>query len=172
MKQILFTFVTVFFSLWVQISVANWGFVLPLLFLQLFYITVVRKWRWGMLIALIACSVLDSLLGYFSLPAAVCMIVCASFWRNIGDCGRLELQFFPVGVALFPAVLILMAGIYFRYGGYIEWLQWFWQFLFGVGVTAIIAPTLFKLQDFLAIRLEISTYSDIQHEELYSASGQ
>jgi hypothetical protein len=169
MKQLLFTFITVLGAIWIEVSLSNVNLVLPVLFLQLFYVTVVRKWRWGLLTALVACSIIDSLLGYFTLPAAVCVIVCASFWRGIGDCSRLELQFLPVAFTMFLGMMVLLMTVFIQYRGYIEWFRWFMQFSFSVGVSAIIAPTYFRLLDMLAVRLDILTYSNVQREELFSA---
>ena len=170
MKQLLFTFITVLFSIWAEVSLSTVHLVLPVLFLQLFYITVVRKWRWGLLTALIACSIVDSLLGYFSLPAAVFVIICASFWRNIGDCSRLELQFLPIIFTMFFGMVILFGTIYLKYGGFIDWVNWSLQFAFSVGVSAVAAPAYYRIQDMLAVSMDISTYSSIQREELYSAA--
>ena len=39
-----------------------------------------------------------------------------------------------------------------------------------MGVSAAIAPAYFRLNDFLAARLDISTYVEIQREEMYSAA--
>jgi hypothetical protein len=170
MKQLLFTFTAVYFAIWLEVALSNFNFVLPVLLLQLFYITVVRKWRWGLLTAFISCAVLDSLLGYMSLPSAVAIIIFASFWRSIGDCSRLELQFLPVIFAMLIAMLLLFVTIYLRYGGAIEWLRWSMQFAFSVIVTAIIAPAYFRAHDFLAIKLDILTYAAVQREEMYSAA--
>lgn len=170
MKQLLFTFITTLASIWLEVSFSTLGLVLPVLFLQLFYITIVRKWRWGIFVALVSCAMIDSLLGYFSLPSALCVIICAAFWRNIGDCSRLELQFLPVAFSMFGAMLILFAVLYLQYGGYVEWLSWTKQFFFSIVVTSIITPTYFRLQDLLAKKMDILTYANVQREELYSAN--
>ena len=170
MKQLLFTFVTVYIALWFEVALSNWNLVLPVLYMQLFYTTVVRKWRWGLLTALVSCAILDSLLGYISLPSALVVVIIASFWRNIGDCSRLELQILPIILSMLAAMGILFALLVLKYGATVEWLRWSMQFLFSVGVSAAIAPAYFRLNDFLAARLDISTYVEIQREEMYSAA--
>ena len=170
MKQILFTAFTAFLALWMEVSLANFGFIVPFVMFQAFYITVVRKWRWGIITSLLICAPLDNLLGYSSLPAVLVVIVIASFWRNIGDCSRAELQVFPVGFGVSVGVLVLYMTILLQYNGYIQWFQWSMQYLGAVAVIAFISPFIIKFQDILADKMELSTYSHIQKEELYSAS--
>ena len=170
MKQIIFTAFTAFLALWLEISLANLGVLVPFVMLQVFYITVVRKWRWGIITALIICSPLDNLLGYYSLPAVVIVIIIASFWRSIGDCSRVELQVLPVGFGMACGVLTLLIVTVIQYGGYIQWLQWAFQAVSAVAIIAFTAPFYIKFQDILADKMQISTYSEIQRQELYSAS--
>lgn len=170
MKQIIFTAFTAFLALWLEVSLANLGIIVPLVMFQAFYITVVRKWRWGIITSLVLCAPLDNLLGYASLPAVIVVIIIASFWRNIGDCSRAELQVFPVGFGISFGVLVLYLSVLVKYDGYIQWFQWATQFCGAVVIIAFSSPFIIKFQDILADKLQLSTYSKIQREELYSAA--
>ena len=170
MKQIIFTAFTAFLALWLEVSLANLGIIVPLVMLQAFYITVVRKWRWGVITAFIICAPLDNLLGYFSLPAVLTVIIIASFWRSIGDCSRVELQVLPVSFSMTFGVFVLFLVSILKYDGYIQWFYWGAQFAGAVVIVAFSSPFIIKFQDLLADRLQLSTYSQIQREELYSAA--
>jgi len=170
MKQIIFTAFTAFLAIWLEISLANLGVIVPLVMFQAFYVTVVRKWRWGVITAFILCAPLDSLLGYISLPAVISVVIIASFWRKIGDCSRVELQVLPVSFSMTVGVLILFVATILKYDGYIQWFYWGAQFTAAVVITAFCAPFIIKFQDLLADKLQISTYSQIQREEFYSAA--
>ena len=170
MKQIIFTAFTAFLALWFEVSLSNLGITVPLVMLQAFYVTVVRKWRWGVITVLLVCAPLDNLLGYFSLPSMLVVIIIASFWRSIGDCSRVELQVLPVGFAIFWGVFTLFAVTILKYGAYIQWFYWGTQFAGAVIIVSLTSPFIIKFQDILADKMQISTYSQIQKEELYSAS--
>ncbi|MCM8542937.1 MAG: hypothetical protein NE328_21900 [Lentisphaeraceae bacterium] len=170
MKQIIFTAFTAFLALWLEVSLAHFGLIVPLVMFQAFYVTVVRKWRWGIITSLVICAPLDNLLGYTSLPAVLVVIIIASFWRSIGDCSRAELQVFPVGFGIGCGVLALYIIILLQYDGYIQWFQWSMQYIGAVLIVAFTSPFIIRFQDLLADKLELSTYSHIQKEELYSAS--
>ncbi len=150
---------------------ANFGFIFPLVFFQLFYITVVRRWFWGVVMSLLICSTLNSLLGYSSLPAALLVVLAGSIWRKRGDCSRLELQVLAISLALAFGLATLFVVTTIAYRGSFEWFYWGWQFVLGVGVLASLSPLIITLQDVLAEKLGISTYLNIQKEELYSVSN-
>ena len=169
--KVIFTFFILFLALWLEVSLSSLDIVMPLLMIELFYLTVVYKWRYSFLTALVACSILDSLLGYYSLPAAIFVIIVASFWRTIGDCSKVELQFLPVSVTIFAALLIIMACVYFSYGGVIPVWNWFVQLFGGVLLTVFFTPFIIRFQDFIARKLKVFTYADVQREEMYSASN-
>ena len=171
MKQIIFTAFTAFLALWLEVSLAHLGVVVPLVMFQAFYVTVVRKWRWGIITSLFICAPLDNLLGYTSLPAVLIVIIIASFWRSIGDCSRAELQVFPVGFGIGCGVFALYIIILFQYDGFIQWFQWSMQYIGAVLIVAFSAPFIIKFQDILADKMDLSTYSHIQKEEIYSASN-
>jgi hypothetical protein len=170
MKSVLFTFCTVFFALWLEVSLSIFGIVAPALMVQIFYITVVKKWRFAFLVALVACTLLDSLVGYYSLPAVTLVIIIASFWRGIGDCSRVELQFVPIGMTVFLAMIVLFLTVYLSYGGAIPFWQWCGQLLIAVVFAAISAPVMIRFEDWLAGKLKILAYTEIQREEMYSAA--
>ena len=170
MKQIIFTAFTTFLALWLEVSLANFGVIVPLVMFQAFYVTVVRKWRWGAIVALVVCVHLDNLLGYMSLPAVLSVVVLASFWRSMGDCSRAELQVLPVGFGISCGLLVLFTLTIFKYHGHIQWFYWSVQFIGAVAIVAFASPFMIKFQDLLADKLQISTYSRVQKEELYSAS--
>jgi hypothetical protein len=170
-KGILLVALFVICSLWVEVSVSSLGLALPILYFQLFYVTVVYKWRGALLTALVSCTVLDSLLGYYSLPGALVVIVLSSFWRNSGDCSRVGLQGFPAGFILFFALFLQIVCVYLLYGGLIQWWRWLVQFVSGVSLLALMTPILIHLQDWLAHKLEVKTFAGFQREELYSATN-
>ncbi len=171
MKQLIFTLFTLITALWFEVSLAHFGFILPFVFFQIFYITVVRRWQWGIVMSFLVCATLDSLLGYVSLPGGLLIVLMASIWRKRGDCSRLELQV----VAVFFVLLIGLGNLFLwtiiAYHGKFEWFYWSWQFIFGVGVMAVISPFIINLQDFIAEKMGISTYLNIQKEELYSVAN-
>ena len=171
MKTIIFTFCIVVLSLWIEVSLSIFGMVAPALMMQMFYLTVVKRWRFSFLTALFACTILDSLLGYYSLPAVTFVIILASFWRSIGDCSRIELQFLPVSVTVFVAMLILFGSVYLTYEGIVPLWKWTVQLFLSVLFAALLTPLMIRFQDWLALKLHILSYTEIQREEMYSAGN-
>lgn len=171
MKVVIYTFFLLFLTIWTEVSLSNAGFLVPLLFFQMFYLTVVNRWRFSLLVALVACVLVDHLLGYTSLPSVLFTIVVASFWRSIGDCSKVELQFLPISVTLFAGVFILMICTFLKYGGTIPYWDWFVQLFGSVVCIAFLTPFLIRVQDWLATKLKILTYAEVQREEMYSATN-
>ena len=170
MKVVCFVAVCLFIGLWAELSISSAGLILPLLMVEVFYVTVLKKWKWGVISAFLLCHTLDSLTGYVSLPGMLLVVMMASFWRGIGDCSRLELQIIPIFICLCAAVSVMFILTHFKYGGFIAWGQVLVNFLVAVFGTSLISPLIIGIQDRVANALKIPTYTDIQHEELYSAS--
>lgn len=170
MKGVIFTGFILFFAIWLEVSLAVAGFVVPLLFIELFYVTVLNKWRYALLAALIVCNIVDSLLGYTTLPAAGFIIIVASFWRNIGDCSKVELQFFPISITVFFAMLINLAILAFKYDAVVPLTSWLYHLVGSVLFTIFLTPLIIRSQDWLAGKLKMVNYQDTQREEMYNAN--
>ena len=170
MKGVLFTAFLLFWAIWLEVSLSLAGFVVPLLLIEMFYITVLNKWRYAFLAALVVCNIVDNLLGYTSLPAVGFVIIVASFWRNIGDCSKVELQFFPISITVFFGMLITYFTLYLKYDAIMPIKSWLYHLIGSVLVTVFLAPLMIRLQDWLAGKLKMVTYQDVQREEMYSAN--
>ena len=170
MKGIIFTAFILFWAIWLEVSLAVSGFIVPLLFIEMFYITVLNKWRYALLTALAVCNIVDSLLGYTSLPAVGFVIIVASFWRNIGDCSKVELQFIPISLTVFFAMLINSSIIAFKYDAVVPLTNWLYHLVGSVLLTIFLTPLVIRSQDWLAGKLKMVNYQDIQREEMYSAN--
>ena len=170
MKIFCFTLISVFATFWAELALANAGVFLPLMMLQVFYITVVRKWKLALISAFIMCSSIDSMLDVISLPSMFVVVICASFWRSLGDCSRSEMQFLPLLFTLLPSLLVLFLLNHYLNGGLWNWSHFGIHFSIALFGGAFAAPFFIYVQDMLAAALKISTYTDIQREELYRAS--
>ena len=170
MKGILFTAFILFQAIWLEVSMSLSGFVIPLLMIEMFYLTVLNKWQYAFFTALVVCNIVDSLLGYYSLPAVTFVIIVASFWRTIGDCSKVELQFFPVSLTVFFAQIILMISLALKYDAVIPFKSWAYQLVGSVLFTVLLTPFIIKYQDWLAGKLKMVSYQDTQREEMYSAN--
>lgn len=170
MKGIIFTTFILFLAIWLEVSLAFAGFVIPLLMIEFFYITVLNKWRYAFLSALVVCNILDSLLGYYSLPSVTFIIIVASFWRTIGDCSKVELQFLPVSVTVLFAQIILFISLALKYDAVIPINSWLYQLVGSVLFSVLLTPFIIKLQDWLAGKLKMVSYQETQREEMYSAN--
>lgn len=103
-----FIFLVLFTAIFMEVICGALGWLIPLSALAIFHISIVYGWKRGMLLGVLAGSVIDSLYGRIVLTTPFAMILIAAggvLWLHKGDTSSILPNFLPGALAGFAVAL-------------------------------------------------------------------
>jgi len=161
-----FIFLMLFCSIYFEILIGSLGIIIPFTALTIFYFSITKGWITGMLLGLIAGTILDLLYGRIYLLSSFSMISIAGlsiFWLHQGDPESVLLHFLPGALIAFLSVFpILLLNTIF-YGAIINNL---FILTFSSISGAILLPIIIPFYDILAKKIGITQYKGAKSRAL------
>lgn len=158
MFVLMFIFLVIFVSLYFEVMAGSMGIFIPLTSLAVFYFAINRGWVVGMLIGMIAGTVLDLLYGRTLMLSPFTMMFAAGislFWLHQGDPESVLLHFLPGAFVAFINTFPILLINSIHYGSY---MQNFFNLIFSTVAGALILPIMIPLLDALAKKVAIPLY--------------
>lgn len=153
-----FIFLVIFLSIYLEVLAGSMGIIVPATAIALFYLSIAYGWRCGLLVSLIAGTVIDMLYGRSMLITPYCMMLTVPvslIWLHKGDPSSILPNLIPGSIAAFivafPPLLInaFFNGIY---------LHNFYLLVFSILCGAFMLPVVISLLDFVAERQRLPLY--------------
>ena len=161
-----FIFLIVFISIYLEVLAGSMGIIVPLTASSIFYISIAYGWRSGLVLSLIAGTVIDMLYGRTMLITPYCMMitVAVSFlWLHKGDPVSTLPNLIPGSLAAFiVAFPLLLMNAYFN-GTY---LHNFYLLIFSILCGAFMLPVIIGILDFIAEKQRLPLYRKARAQAL------
>ena len=163
MIKVVYIFLLIFTSIFIQILAGSAGLILPITALSIFYITIITEWQTGILTAAIAGSIVDILYGrtIFLSPALLVIIaLLAVVWLYKGELKNLPIQTIPAGFISFIYICPELFVTYHvhEYGFYLL-LGKLLIVLLSIILSSLIFPPLIMLMDKINTPLRLNLYT-------------
>lgn len=163
MITIFFIFVSVFFSVLIELLLGSWGIILPLTALCIFYLSMVYGWQAGLILGAGAGLIIDLMYGRELLISSFSMMSVPAitiFWLHKGETKTFLLHMLPGSMtALAYTLPSLISGVFSSginiHSIYDNIFLLFSSMLFG----SLILPPLIQILDYLSKRFELELYS-------------
>jgi len=153
-----FIFLIIFSSVYFEVIAGTMGIILPLTAISIFYLSITFGWKKGLLLSLIAGTIIDMLYGRTVIvtPYFMIMIVAASmFWLHKGDPVSILPHLIPGATAAFLVSFPLLAVNTYRTEMYID------NFFLLIGCIvagAVLMPIMIAFFDYLAEKQGLPLY--------------
>ncbi|MCP4179564.1 MAG: hypothetical protein GY756_17525 [bacterium] len=168
MIHIAYIFIIIFISIFIQVLVGSYGFILPLTALSIIYLTIVYGWRKGIISAIITGIILDILYGRSTFLSPFTLVIISLFailWLYKSNVENIQLQAIPGGIAAFIYTLPILIvnyssnerGIYLLFTSFILLVI---SILFG----AFLLPICISVLDSINKILRINLYTEAKEK--------
>ena len=153
-----FIFIIVFFSIFFEVLAGSIGIIIPLTAISVFYISVTFGWRKGVVISLIAGSVVDLLYGRTVLLSPLLMVLTVMaglLWLHKGDPVSILPNLIPGTLTAFIVTFPFLALSAYFYGNY---LHNFYLLTFSMVSGSLLLPLIIAFLDSMAERQKLPLY--------------
>lgn len=162
MIKVVYIFLLIFISIFIQILVGSTGLILPITALSIFYITIITEWQTGILTAAIAGSIIDILYGRTIFLSPLLLAIIALFavvWLYKGDLKKLPIQIVPAGCISFTYICpSLFTTYYMHEHGFYLLLGKLVIVLLSAILSSLIFPFFIMLMDNINTPLKLNLY--------------
>jgi len=153
-----FIFLIVFISTYIEVLAGSMGIIVPLTAASLFYLSIAYGWRTGLLVSLLAGTVIDVLYGreFLITPYFMMLTVSVSMiWLHKGDPVSTLPNLIPGGLAAFIVTFPLLAvNAYFNE----TYLHNLYLLVFSILCGAFMLPVIIGILDFIAEKQGLPMY--------------
>jgi hypothetical protein len=162
MIKVVYIFLLIFISIFIQVLVGSAGLILPITALSIFYLTIITDWQTGILTAAITGSIVDIIYGrtIFLSPALLVIVaLLAILWLYKGELKYLPLQTIPAG---FISFIYICPGLFVTYHLYEQGVYLFLEklliVLLSLILSSLIFPPFIVLMDKINTPLKLNLY--------------
>jgi len=162
-----YIFLLIFFSMFGQFLIGNFGIFLPVTATVIFYITVCFGWQRGMFSAVVSGLAFDAVIGASNLTPLIFLAVCglAVFWLLYQQIRPAFINFIPgMLIALIAVLPQMLQRIYDKGWGIYIFDEWLPAMFFAMGFCALLLPLVIVVCDHFGRTLGVPAYIDAKNQ--------
>ncbi len=166
MIKVVYIFLLIFISIFIQILAGSSWLILPITALSIFYLTIITDWQTGILTAAIAGSIIDIIYGktiFLSPVLLVIIALLAILWLYKGELKFLPLQTIPAGFITFIYICPdLFVTYHVHEQGFYLLLEKMLILLLSIILSSLVFPPFIALMDKINTPLRLNLYTKSQ----------
>jgi len=162
-----YIFLLIFFSMFGQFLIGNFGIFLPVTATVIFYITVCFGWQRGMFSAVVSGLAFAAAIGASNLTPLIFLAVCglAVFWLLYQQIRPAFINFIPgMLIALIAVLPQMLQRIYDKGWGIYIFDEWLPAMFFAMGFCALLLPLVIVVCDHFGRTLGVPAYIDAKNQ--------